>query len=334
MGGGTYSDDIYRSAATTRKLTGEDDFAYTATAAATKQIHPTLDPKRINAKPFGKLESRDSAEHPESNAVLMCFDVTGSNYTRAKDAQQRLTNLMTLLGKYLADPQVAIAANDDFKVEPKGAVQISDFESDNRIDESIRNIWLVNNGGGNDGESYTLLLYAAARKTVLDCFEKRGKKGYMFMYADEPFYGKGGYGHGEHRKVVEKSEVKAVFGDDIEADIPLADIIEEVKEKYNLYIIWPECGYAHAREQYIELFGEDNVVTSQHPNLICELVASIVGLNEQKITAEDAVDDLVAVGLDRSKAEDIAGSAITALAVTGKSTAITRTSGTGGASRL
>src|SRR5260370_396508 len=320
MGGGTYSDDVYRSSTTARKSAGTPDFAYTATAAATKQVHPNLDPKRINSKPFGKLESRDSVEHPESNAVLMCFDVTGSNFDRAVDAQKRLSNLMALLTKYLPEPQVAIAANDDYKVEKSGAIQFSDFESDNRIDEHIRNVWLVGLGGGNDGESYSLLLYAAARKTVLDCVEKRGKKGYMFMYADEPFYSVAHHRHNEHKAVVEKEEVKAVFGDDIEADIPLADIIEEVKQMYNLYVIWPQGGFNHAREQYVELFGEESVITSQHPDLICELVASIVGLNESKIDATSAVKDLVAVGLSHDKASSIVGAASTALAVAGSTT--------------
>ena len=342
MGSGRYDDSVYTSSTASRRATGTPDFAYTATAAATKSIHATLDPKRINSKPFGKLESRDSTEHPESNAVLFCFDVTGSNYTRAVDAQGRLNTLMGLLTKYLPDPQVAVAANDDYKVEPEGAVQISDFESDNRIDEAIRNLWLVRDGGGNDGESYTLLLYAAARKTVLDCFEKRGKKGYMFMYCDEPFYSPTAHSSGasrgyDHLPIVQKDEVKAVFGDDIQADIPLVDIIEEVREKYHLYIIWPEGGYRHAREQYVELFGDESVITSQHPNLICELVASLVGLNEDKITADDAIADLVKVGgLTKSVATDVVKGVSTALVKAGTSTSVVKRTknNAGGATRL
>lgn len=335
MGSGRYDDDIYVSSSAARKSKGVADFAYTATAAITKAIHPSLDPQRINAKPFGKLESRDSTEHPESNPVFVTFDVTGSNHARAVDAQKRLNGLMTLLTKYLTDPQVAVAANDDFKVEPHGAIQISDFESDNRIDEAIRNIWLVGDGGGNDGESYTLLLYAAARKTVLDSLEKRGKKGYMFMYCDEPFYGR--HGAGEHKPLVEKSEALAVYGDTIESDIPLTEIISEVQEKYNLFIIWPKGGYDHAREQYVELFGDEYVITSQHPNLIYELIASVIGLYEGKVVATTAIDDLVKVGGVTAKvAKDIVGSVTTALATSGSgATSISRTkSNTGGASRL
>ncbi len=289
MGGGSWDTGAYKSSKTTRAAAGVPDFAYTKHATS---VHANLDPSRINAKPFGKLESRDSTEHPNSNPVLVCFDVTGSNQARAVDFQQRLPNLMDLLNKYLTDPQVAVAANDDFNVENTNSVQLSDFESDNRVDDHIRNIWLVGDGGGNDGESYDLLLYAAARKVVLDSVEKRGKKGYLFMYADEPIF--------TH---VKRHEVKEIFGDTIEKDIPIAEIIEEARRNFNVFLIWPEGGYRHAREQYVKLFGDDSVITSQHPNLLCELIASTVGLYEDKATPASVVTDLVAVGVGDSEAK-------------------------------
>ncbi len=226
--------------------------------------------------------------------MLVCFDVTGSNRARAVDAQQKLPNLMELLNKYLTDPQVAVAANDDYKVEGRNAIQISDFESDIRVDEHIRNIWLVGDGGGNDGESYDLLLYAAAEKVALDSVEKRGKKGYMFMYADEPIF-----------EEVLKSEVSAIFGDTIERDIPIAEIIEKARRNFNIFVIWPQGGYAHAHKQYKELFGEESVLTLQHANLICELIASTIGLYESKATPDSAITDLVAVGVSDHEAKAI-----------------------------
>lgn len=294
MGGGRWDDSTYHSAASTRAASKIDDFAYSKTATTT---HTNLDPKRINDKPFGKLESRDSEDHPNSNPVLVCFDVTGSNVRRARDAQKRLPNLMTMLQKYLDDPQVAVAANDDYKVEGINAFQISDFESDNRVDDHIRSIRLISNGGSNDGESYDLALYAAARKTVLDSVEKRGKKGYLFMYADEPIF--------DH---VDKHEVEAIFGDKLQKNIPIAEIIEEARRLFNVFLIWPEGGYAHAREQYVKLFGEDSVLTLQHANLICELIASTIGLYESKATPASLVTDLVAVGVGKGDATALAKS--------------------------
>jgi len=305
MGGGRWDDERYRSLRATRASVGKAkglvgaavDFTYTSTreAQVEKKVHPNLDPLRINRKPFGKLESRDSVEHPESNAIFVCFDVTGSNYERAVEAQKRLPNLMTLLEKYIPDPQVLVASNDDYNVEPTRSVQISDYESDNRVDDHIRNIILVKNGGGNMGESYDLMLYAAARKTVLDCMEVRQKKGYLFMYADEPFFDQ-----------VDSDQVKSVFGDDISKDIPIKTIIQEAQELYNIFIIWPDGGYIEARNQYQKLFGKENVLTLQDPNLICELIGSVVGINEEKLaTGNDAVNDLVATGMTAKEAKEL-----------------------------
>jgi len=291
VGGGSWDSSRYVSDSHTRKSTGKADFAYSATAS---EVHKNLDPKRIAKKPFEKLESRDSEEHPESNAVFVSFDVTGSNFQRAVDAQKKLPNLMELLRKYLTDPQVAIAANDDVNFVGENAIQISDFESDNRVDEHIRNIWLTNQGGGNDGESYDLMMYAASNLVVMDCLEKRGRKGYFFMYADEPIFER-----------VKKEDVKTVFGISIEKSIPIVEVIEELKAKYHVFVIWPEGGYAHARDQYLELFGEECVLTLQHPNLICEIIASAVGLNEEKVAPADLVHDLVSVGTSKGDADNV-----------------------------
>jgi hypothetical protein len=292
MGGGAWDTGAYHSSRSTRAASGVKDFAYTTTAT---QVHETLNPRRIADKPCKKLEARDSIEHSESNPVLVCFDVTGSNYARAIDAQERLPHLMDMLNKYLTDPQVAVAANDDVNYVGVNAVQISDFESDNRVDDHIRNIWLTRQGGGNDGESYDLILYAAARKVALDSMEKRGKKGYLFLYADEPIFSK-----------VDKDEVQKVYGDTIERDIPIAEILEEARRNFNVFLIWPEGGYDHARKQFIDLVGEESVLILQHPNLICELIASTIGLYESKATPESVVTDLVAVGVSDNEARALA----------------------------
>ncbi len=145
------------------------------------------------------------------------------------------------------------------------------------------------------GESYDLMLYAAAKKTVLDCLEVRNKKGYLFMYADEPFFDQ-----------VDKDQVKAVFGDEIAKDIPIKTIIKNVQEMYNVFIIWPDGGYIQAREQYVKLFGKENVLTLQDPNLICELIGSVVGINEEKLSDSDsAIKDLVEVGMTAKEAKEL-----------------------------
>lgn len=270
MGHGSFRDEDYHSSRVARSNAGKADFEYTETAT---KVHPSLDPKRIPAKPFGMLESRDSVEHPISTPVILTFDVTGSNFRNAAIAQKNLPKLMAALSTACENPQIAIWANDDVKSAcGVNSIQLGEFESDIRIDETIRNIWLTGNGGGNGGESYDLLLYAAARKTITDSMEKRNKKGYMFLYADEPFFDE-----------VAAADVRIIFDDVSEADIPIADMIAEVRQKWEVYVIWPRNGYVNAREQYVTLFGDEFVEDLQSPELLCEKVASIVSRREQEM---------------------------------------------------
>lgn len=300
MGSGRWSDDTYHHTKRQRAASGIDDFQYSSTSDKNTTVHPSLDPMRINKKPFKKLESRDSAEHQESNAVFVCFDVTGSNIERAKDAQQKLPNLFGMLGNYLTDPQLLFAANDDILVEDRRSIQIGEFESDNRCDEQLRNILLTSNGGGNDGESYDLILYAAAFKTVIDCFEKRKRKGYFFMYADEPI-----------RTHVHAEHAHRIFGDNVKGKLPITAVIEELKKRYHTYVIWPLGGYDHAHAQYKALFGKENVLVLQHPNMICELIGSTIGVTEKVVSRSEAARDLIARGVDQDTAKQLTESIAT-----------------------
>lgn len=300
MGSGRWEEQTYHKTKAYRATQGVSDFQYSDTSTRQTPVHPNLDPMRIKDKPFKKLESRDSAEHPKSNAIFLSFDVTGSNIERARIAQQKLPKLMNLLGTYISDPQVAFAANDDIRVEGRRSIQVSDFESDIRIDEHLRNILLVNDGGGNDGESYDLILLAAAHMTVLDCFEKRGRKGYFFMYADEPIF--------TH---VAAEHVNQIFGIPAEGRLPIEAVIGNLKEKYHVFIMWPLGGYDHARKQYEKLFGKDCVVTLQDPNLICELVGSLVGMTEKKLPKRELLKDLVAHGTSSHDADKVLAGLLT-----------------------
>ena len=278
MGSGRYDSGTYTRSATLRASTGRKDFEYTESAT---KVHPTLDPLRINSKPFGKLESRDNEEHPNSTAVVISFDVTGSNRSNAVVAQKKLNALMDGLAAVIPDPQVAAWANDDWMVQGTrnlGAVmQMAEFESDNRVDEHLRNIILVGNGGGNDHESYDAVLYGAAYKTVLDCIEKRGRRGYLFMYADEPF-----------PYTCDPKMIKDVFGDKVKEPIKIETLIADSRKLYNVYVLWPENGYPHARDQYVKLFGKEFVIELQSPEMIVEACVGRVQVDAEKEAAAAA----------------------------------------------
>jgi hypothetical protein len=69
MGSGRWSTDVYDAAARFRAAAGASAFAYSDSGAA--RVYDTLDPFGVRVR-----ESRDSAEHPQSLAIAVLFDVT------------------------------------------------------------------------------------------------------------------------------------------------------------------------------------------------------------------------------------------------------------------
>ena len=105
MGSGIWSTDVYDAADRYRRATGASAFAYSDSGART--VHSALDPKGV-----GKRESRDSDEHPDSVAIAVMFDVTGSMGSVPRVLQQKLPQLLGLLLRkgYVKDPQILFGA--------------------------------------------------------------------------------------------------------------------------------------------------------------------------------------------------------------------------------
>lgn len=210
-------------------------------------------------------------------------------YRIPQDLQKRLPELFDsmLVNGYAVDPQLLMGAIGDANSD-RVSLQVSQFESDNRIDDNIRNIFLEGGGGGTKHETYELGLYFMARHTVTDCVEKRGHRGYLFMIGDELAYDR-----------VRASQVKAIIGDDIPEDIPTEEIVAEVQEKYELFFIIPEdASHGSAKwlhDYWTDLLGDHalKVKTMAH---ISDVIAAVVGVGENNVTADEAVDALVAEG--------------------------------------
>lgn len=315
MGSGAWSTNTYSARATLRAVTGTPTFDYsthtTTSVPHTKwKAHERLDPNGVKLR-----ESRDSDDHPTSRAATVLFDVTGSMLDIPQDLQKKLPELLGLLLRkgYLEHPHVLFGAIGDATCD-RVPFQIGQWEADNRMDDDLEHILLEGGGGGQMTESYELGLYFMARHTAMDCYEKRGEKGFLFLIGDEMAYPK-----------VKAKEVRAVLGDEMGEDIPTSLIVAEAREKFHLYFILPKTA-SHGREPKVlaswrALLGQ-NVVELDDPNGVCETIALLIGLHEG-IDLEDGVAHLKEVGVSGA----IAKSVSTALAEVAASTS----SGNGGA---
>jgi hypothetical protein len=281
MGSGLWSTNVYDAAARFRAATGASAFAYSDGGATI--VHPLLDPRGVTR------ESRDSAEHPQSLAIAVLFDVTGSMRQVPRTLQAKLPQLLGLLLRhgYAEHPQIMFGAIGDATCD-SAPLQVGQFESDNRMDDDLGRMLLEGGGGGQKTESYELALYFMARHTTIDCHEKRGKRGYLFIIGDEMAYPR-----------VKRSEAGRIIGDSLQADLPLAETISEVQEKWDTYYILPE-GASYAGDRQVLQFWRNllgqNVIELADLDAVCETIAVTVGLGEATINLDDGLADLDDVG--------------------------------------
>ncbi len=295
MGAGRWDTDVHKGMASERSARGEPDFGYHAeTTSRPKEewsAHPGLSPRWENNEGQRIRECRESDEHPGARPIAVLFDVTGSMGGIPVTLQKKLPALLGLLLRngYVGEhPQVLFGAIGDATCD-RVPLQIGQFESDIRMDENLRSFILESGGGSGDRESYELAMYFMARHTVLDSVETRGDKGYLFIIGDEQAY-----------SAVNRREVSAVIGDELQEDIPVADIADELKRKFEVAYILPR-GAQHGGEKKIlnfwySLFGQ-NVLELQDPDAVCETIAMFIAVREG-IDLAEAAGHLGDIGAD------------------------------------
>jgi len=304
--------------------------AYSHTIRSTKppsewRAHESLDPKRKNNNgPFEGMitrEAADSEEHPNSTPIAVIFDVTGSMGSIPTVLQKKLPSLHGLLMRkgYVEDPQILFGAVGDAHTDHV-PLQIGQFESDNTSDENLENILLEGHGGGGNHESYELAAYFMANHTHLDSFEKRGKKGYLFLIGDERIYDR-----------VNRSQVARLIDDDhkLEADPTTEEVFAKLKEKYHVFFLFAvqgtynesdvlpkeaanSGGWGGGAMGWQPLLGE-NAIPLDDANAVCETIGLALGMMEGTVSLEDGLEDLREVSGD----EEAIRSAEKALATVG-----------------
>lgn len=297
MGGGSWDPGTY-TRSTKAKIDSGTSFSYSSSTYTksrdTWAVHEDLDPKKVagSASPLaGQIvrESRDNDEHPNATPLAVFFDETGSMGSTPRLIQSKLPDLFGLLLRkgYVEDPQIMTGAYGD-ALSDRVPLQVSQFESDNRIDDALDKLFLEGNGGGNHGESQWLTWYYLARHTATDAWDKRQKQGYAFFIGDEIVH---------DPKV---SEVKQYINPDCtDESLTLEGIVKELLVKWDAYVFVIDNGSARQQGSiafYTELFGRDRVLVVENEDAIAETIALTVGMREGVIDLDDGVDDLTAAG--------------------------------------
>jgi hypothetical protein len=299
MGNSSWSDAAYSGRQSHRRATNQTAFTYDSHVRSTgvAQVHDQMNP-------FGKTrESRDSAAHPESLAIAVLFDVTGSMGTVPRVLQTKLGSLMRVLIQkgFVQHPQILFGAVGDAYCD-RVPLQVGQFESGLEMDDDLGKIYLEGGGGGQTFETYELGVYFIARHTAIDCFEKRGHKGYLFTIGDEKPY-----------DAVSRQQVAELIGDKLERDVPVKEIVRELERRYEYFHIIPantsHGSSADVQRRWRELLGE-RVLLLEDETAVCETIALAIGLCEGTVLdLATGAADLVQAGYD-SRSTDIASTAL------------------------
>jgi len=268
MGHGSWTAQSFRAYSDTTNYASKS----TAEVFSQRQVKAALNPRDV------VRESRDGDDHPNSVPVILALDVTGSMGIYAHEiAVTHLPKLMNGILETVTDPQIMIMAVDDVHADSPAPLQVSQFESDIRILEQLRDVYLVAGGGGNRSESYDLPWWFAANRTVIDCHEKRNEYGFLFTFGDEeaPY------------QSVTSAQFASVFGAGQYETMAPAQMLHDAQEKYQVFHIVIEQGSHYrrrskeVRETWTEMMGS-NVLFLEDTTYLSNLVLATIEIANGK----------------------------------------------------
>lgn len=230
-----------------------------------KSINLAMNPHNVKIR-----ESRDSDEHPNSLAIVLALDVTGSMGSIPQYlVGEGLPHFMeSIIKSGYPDPQVLFTAIGDHTCD-KAPLQVGQFESsDELLDHWLTKLYIEGGGGGNDGESYLLAWYFAGYHTDIDCLNKRNQKGFLFTVGDEKCL-----------PDIPQNRIKKIMGDGQYEDFTSAKLFEKAREKYHVYHLHMLEGYNGQRkevqDEWKQIMGDHVIMVQRHED-VSSIMAKLV----------------------------------------------------------
>lgn len=268
MGGGSFSHASYsQQSARFQKCANSEVLTSTS-------CNPTFNPINIAIR-----ESRNSAEHPVTTPIIIGLDVTGSMGDIAIELLRSGVGRSVqaiLASDTIRGPQIMFMAVGDTKSD-RSPLQVTQFESDNRMVAQLQMIWNHRGGGGNGGESYSLPWMFADKRVVADCINE-GRKGYIFTIGDEPVH-----------RYMSPYEQEHTFGTTLyEGDVQAEQAYRAACKKWNIFHFYVDTNAYDERviRKSFE-FMDDHFIKLSDPKLFLpEMIGAVIGLNEGTINIE------------------------------------------------
>ncbi|AEW00111.1 hypothetical protein A4D02_28745 [Niastella koreensis] len=271
MGNSSWSNDAYKH------LRANYSTKSTAQVFGSRSIDKDMSPRGVAFR-----ESRDSVTHPESLAIGVFLDETGSMGAIPEMlVRHKLGHLMnTLLAHGVPDAHVLFGGIGD-QYADHSPLQVGQFEAGtDELNQWLTKIFLEGGGGGQSMESYALAWLFFARHTSIDCFEKRNQKGFLFTIGDE----------GVH-KMLEKDFLSNLLGYQFYEDIPAEQLLAEAQRMYHvfhLHVTETGTGTSGIIHDWRKLLQERLILVEDYNNIaeiIASTVAVVMGADLKKVVA-------------------------------------------------
>ena len=237
--------------------------------------------KAMNPHGVTVRESRDSADHPNSVAIILALDVTGSMGSIPHHLVKE--GLPTIMGRIIQsgtpDPQLLFLAVGDHECD-SCPLQVGQFESsDELLDKWLTDVYLEGGGGGNAGESYLLAWYFAGFHTSTDCLEKRRQKGFLFTIGDEPTLS----------EIPANSLAKLMGGQ--QQSWSAVELLDRARNHYHVFHLHIRETSSGSRQEVMDgwkqLMGDHLIILPQHEE-VSRVIPEIIATTLRKDTVAQA----------------------------------------------
>jgi len=203
--------------------------------------------------------------------LVVAVDVTGSMKTYPQMIFEKLcilyNEILLFLPTALRDTfEISFCATGDATCD-QYPLQVTDFAKGRELDHNIQSLFPEGGGGGQCCETYELVAYYYARRCEMPSAMKDPRPIFVFI-GDEGYY-----------PTLPASGIFGLIGDKIDADVQSATIFEELKKKFDTYIL--RVKYGASDEEKIntiwqEALGKDHVAIMEDPRRVVDIIIGIV----------------------------------------------------------
>lgn len=282
MGFGNYSHEAHLALTRGRSAAAAPVFTQA-------QAHPLLSPKNT------RRECRDSADHPDTLGIVFALDVTGSmgRIPAALASATLPTFMASLEAARITDPQLCFMAIGH--PADRSPLQVGQFESTAALIDGWLTRLHLEGGGVGKHEGYELGMWYAAQHMALDCVEKRGRRGFLFLTVDTL-----------PNPALSRLDAARILGETLEHDVPIRDVIDVLQRRFEPFVLIAPGSARGVERAWRDLLG-DRVVLLQHHEDVAHVAAGLIALLEGAAASLTVfVDQLTAQGMGRRKSSRIA----------------------------